>query len=197
MKRIVALIAAVLALSGCAAAEKEDRADALQKQYAEMSGCKARVYAGVVREESTDVYLLDVERTGEETRVTVVEPEEITGISAVISGDNTLKLAFDGMVLDAGSVNPGVSAVNGVSILLRAAAEGYVVERSTERFEGGNGALRLCFETDIEGETLLVTAYFDSDNTPLYAEIGQDGAILEYLEFTSFEFGDILQESEE
>ena len=73
----------------------------------------------------------------------------------------------------------------------RAAAEGCVTERNCERCENTE-ALRLCFETEHAGEKLLVTAFFDASDKPLYAEIEQDGRILAYLQFTDFVFCDII-----
>lgn len=194
MKRIFALLtAAVLLLSACAAQEKADsRADELQSRYAGMAGCSARLDAAVVREAETLRYTLDVEKTAEETHVQVVAPEELAGVGATVRRDGVLRLAFDGIVLDAGSALPGVSALNAADIFLYAAAQGYVTERNTERFGETEDALRLCFETEQDGEKLLVTAYFDEADRPLYAEIGCGGEILVYLEFTDFAFNDIL-----
>ena len=192
MKRIFVLAAALCLLAGCGAEQTDARAEELQRKYAALNGCDARVEAAVADESETRRYTLDVVKNGDETRVTVLEPEALAGVTAVVSGD-ALALEFDGMALDAGSADPNVSAVNATSIFLRAAAEGYVTERSTERFSDTN-ALRLCFETERGGETLLITAYFDAGDAPLYAEIERDGEILAYLEFTDFHFDGIMPE---
>ena len=194
MKRIFALLtAAVLLLSACAARQEADnRTDELQSRYAEAGGCSARVDAAVVRETETLRYTIDVEKNGEETRVRVLAPEELAGVGATVRHDGELCLTFDGIVLDAGSAMPGVSALNATDILLRAAAHGYVTERSTESFGEEEDALRLCLETEQDGEKLLVAAWFDGEDRPLYAEIERGGEILAYLEFTDFTFDDIL-----
>ena len=184
-------MAAVLLLAGCGARrDGGSLAEDVRARYAAMDGCTARVEAAVVRDGETRRYTLDIERCGDETRVTVLEPEALAGVGAVVSGD-ALTLEFDGMILDAGSGIPGVSAVNAADIVFRAAAEGWITERNTERF-GDTDALRLCMETELDGETLPVTGWFDEALAPLYAEIESGGEVLAYLEFTSFAFCDMI-----
>ena len=193
MKRFFALLTVTALLTACAAqGEADGRAAALQARYAEAAGCSARLDVAVVRETETVRYTLDVAKTEEETHIRVLAPEELAGVGATVLHDGALRLTFDGTVLDAGSAVPGVSALNAADIVLRAAAHGYITERSTERFAETGDALRLCFETEQDGEKLLVTAYFDETDRPLYAEIERGGEILAYLEFTDFTFDDIL-----
>ena len=191
MKQLCALLALLtLLLTGCAAGQADTRVETLQQKYAALSGCDARVAVTVACDGETRQYTLDIAKEGDETRVTVLEPEPLAGVGAVVSGD-ALSLAYDGMVLDAGSADERVSAVNAADILLRAAASGYVTERNTERYEDTD-ALRLCFETEQGGETLRVTAWFDAADRPLYAELERGGEVLAYLEFTDFVFHDII-----
>ena len=194
MKRIFALLAAAaLLFSACAARREADsRVVELQSRYAGAEGCSAQVEAVAVRETETLRYTLDVEKKAEETDVRVLAPEELAGVGATVRDDGALRLTFDGVVLDAGSAMPGVSALSAANIFLHAVAHGYVTEQSTERFEETGDALRLCFETELDGEKLLVTAWFDEAGQPLYAEIERGGEILVYLEFTNFAFDDIL-----
>lgn len=191
MKQLCALLALLtLLLTGCAAGQADTRVETLQQKYAALSGCDARVAVTVACDGETRQYTLDIAKEGDETRVTVLEPETLAGVGAVVSGD-ALSLAYDGMVLDAGSADERVSAVNAADILLRAAASGYVTERNTERYKDTD-ALRLCFETEQGGETLRVTAWFDAADRPLYAELERGGEVLAYLEFTDFVFHDII-----
>ncbi len=192
MKRILAALALAALLTGCAARETGSRAEELQKRYAETAGICARVEATVANGEERLRYTLAAERTDGETRVTVLEPEALADVSAVVRDDDALSLEYDGMVLSAGSTGETVSAANCVSIFLHAAAEGLVTERGVERAAETPDALRLCFETEHAGGKLLVTAWFGEDDAPLCAEIERDGEILAYLEFTDFSFGDIL-----
>lgn len=190
MKRIIGVLACILLLCGCAAENTDTRTEDLQAKYAAMAGCEATVDVWSAGRDETAHYRLKLEKSGDESRVTVLEPEELAGVSAVVSGD-ALSLAYDGAVLSAGAA-PGLCAVNAADMALRAAATGYVTERSRERYDDTD-ALRLCFETELCGETLYVTIYFDASDAPLYAEIERDGEILQYLEFTDFIFGDIVE----
>ncbi|MBE7003822.1 MAG: hypothetical protein E7425_06005 [Ruminococcaceae bacterium] len=186
MKRVVLFLAAALLLTGCAA--REEGAESLQARYAAMEGCEADVRVTVERGEEQSVYALSVRRADGETRVAVREPEVLSGVSAVVRDDEALTLEYDGMVLDAGSLAPEVSAVNAVSILLRAAAEGAVVERGVESRGDGTEARFLCLETEHAGETLRVAACFNAEDAPIYAEIIKNDRVLVYLEFTAFRF---------
>lgn len=190
MKRIIGVLACVLLLCGCAAESTDTRAEDLQAKYAAMAGCEATVDVWSASRDETAHYRLKLEKKDGKSRMTVLEPEELAGISAVVSGD-ALSLAYDGAVLSAGAA-PGLSAVNAADVALRAAATGYVTERSRERYDDTD-ALRLCCETELNGEILYVTMYFDDVGAPLYAEIEHDGEILQYLEFTDFVFGDIVE----
>lgn len=198
MRRIGLLFAALLLLVGCGKKMEgeEDRAEALQRKYALQEGFATRFRVRVDQGEETASYLLDAEGEEGETRLTLIEPAELAGITATVSSDDDLTLRYDGMVLDAGGAGGQVSAVNALSVLLRAAAEGWITERSIEAY-GGQPALRLCFRTAAGGRELLVTAFFDDADAPLYAELEQDGEVLAYLEFTNFAFRDTMTQTEE
>ncbi len=195
MKRFFALLTAAALLTGCAAKKTEDRAGKLQGKYAAMQGCEARVEETIVSGGESRRCTVAISRTEGETRVTVLEPEALAGVTASVRADEGMKLEYDGMVLDAGEGCGGVCAANAVSVFLRAAAEGFVVEQSRERCEDRGETLRLCFETEPMGEKLLVAAFFDEQDAPIYAEIEKDGEILAYLQFTDFAFGDILSDT--
>ncbi len=193
MKRIIALLLAAVTVTGCAArrSDTDARAAELQRKYDAMEGCDARVRVSVTEDGEVRRYTLDVESSGGETRVTVVEPDALAGIGAVVSGDR-LTVAYGDMLLDAGGADGCVSVANAADVVLRAAAKGWITEQSTERLDGAE-ALRLCFETEQGGETLSVAVWFDDADAPLYAEFERAGEIFLYLEFTEFAFRDIVK----
>ncbi len=195
MKRLfaAATLAAVL-LGGCAARETDGRAVTLQETYAALRGWTCHADVCVVTEAETTPYTLEAAYDGTETRVSVLAPEALAGIGALVRDDGTLSLEYDGMTLAAGSLDPNVSAANAVSVFLDAVARGAAVEQGREVFEQTQDALRLCFEREHAGETLRVAGWFDENDVPLYAEIERDGEILAYLEFTDFAFGDIISQ---
>ena len=119
-------------------------------------------------------------------------------VTAPLTAD-TLKREYDGLVLDAGGTPGGVSAVTCVPLALRAAGEGWLTERSEEEIEYGGGtvrALRLCFESEVGGETIRCTLWFGADDAPLRAEIAEKDKITAYMEFTSFAFCDTIAADE-
>ena len=191
MKRHAAMLIGLAALlSGCAAEQTDTRAEDLQRKYAAMDGYAATVELTTAERDESTHYRLDVKSEDGETRVTVLEPEAIAGVSAVVSGD-ALSLTYDGMALAAGGAATELNAVNGTDVVLRAAAEGFITEQNMERY-GDADALRLCLETELNGETLHVAVWFDEQDAPLYAEIERDGWVMQYLEFTNFTFGGIV-----
>ncbi len=190
MKRVLVLLLAAFMTASCAARGDDTRAEELQERYTAMAGCTARVRVSVTEDGEVRRYTLDVVRDGEETRVMAVEPEALAGIVAVVSGDR-LAVAYDDFLLDAGSADQSVSAANAVAVMLDAVAKGWIAERNTERCMDTD-ALRLRFETEHGGESLSVTAWFDSSDAPLCAEIERESEIFLYLEFTEFAFRDIV-----
>lgn len=194
MKKMAALLAAALLLTACGADRTEERVERLQDKYISAEECTAVLTAHIVREEETASYELSITHTREKTRVTVRKPEALAGISAEVGNDEALTLEYDGIVLDAGSVDPAVSGVTAVPLFFRAVEEGYMLEWSAGRWMETENALRLCFELELDGSPLLVAAWFDEEDEPLYAELERNGEIVAYLEFTDYEFGAILAE---
>lgn len=190
MKKMLLYIATLaLLLTGCGA-EEHGRTAQLQELYGALQGYTAEIRVDIPREEETLRYTLSLKKDGETVEAQVLAPDALRGITARLGGE-TLSLAYDGVTLDAGTLCPKVSALTCVPLLLGAFPQSYVSVQSEERFEEQN-ALRVSFEAEAEGETLLCTMYFSDENTPLYAEIAEDGKIIAFAEFTDFTFGDIL-----
>lgn len=192
MKKMTVLLIPVLLLTACGTERTEERGEQLQNRYHTAQECTAVLSERIVREDETSCYVLELRRTAGKTEITVREPEELAGVRAAVGSDEALTLEYDGIVLDAGSVDPAVSGVTAAPLFFRAVEEGYVLERSVGRWIDTDDALRLCFELELDGSPLLVAAWFDSEDKPLYAELERNGEIVAYLEFTDFEFGAIL-----
>ncbi len=174
-----------LLLTACGETSAEQRAEQVQESLAAMSGYRAEVKADLPRGEETLHYAFAIEHDGEETTVTLIEPQMLEGVSAVLT-DGALTLTYDGLVLDAGTAGEGVSAVNCAPLLLRAAAEGYVLRASVEAFGEEEDALFLLCESECSGEVLNYHAYFSAEGTPLYGEIEKNQEIIAFMEFTNF-----------
>lgn len=193
MKHAALALSAALLFTGCSAQAPGDHADMLQQRYAEADEFSAQVEIAVARTDETLHYTLDVGHTAAETRLTVVAPEMLAGVGVTVSEEDW-RLSYDGVVLDAGSADPAIGAVNATDIVWRAIADGWITERGTERLDGVE-TLRLCFETEQNAKTLCVAVWFDDSDAPLYAEIEEKGEILVELRFTDFAFRDKMEGS--
>ena len=153
MKKLAALLLSalfLLPLTACRTKETASRAETVQERYAALTSYTAAAAVELADEEENVHYTLRFDADAEETKVTVLAPELLAGVTAHLAAD-TLKLEYDGLVLDAGGTPGGVSAVTCVPLALRAAGEGWLTERSEEEIEYGGGtvrALRLCFESE-------------------------------------------------
>ena len=191
MKRfILYLLPLALLLTACGGEAGVDRVTEVQTLYADLQGYAAEVTVDIAREDETLHYTLSLTKDGDALSARVLAPDALKGVTAHVDGE-TLTLEYDGAVLDAGTLNPKVSALSCVPLLLRAFPESYITAQSMERF-GEQDALRVCFETDCGGEKLACALYFSAENAPLYAEIAENGKIILFAEFTDFTFGDIL-----
>ena len=191
MKKLIGyLLPLILLLTACGDDTGTDRVTEVQALYAALQGYAAGVNVDIPREAETLHYTLSLTKDGDAFSVRVLAPDALKGVTAHIDGE-TLSLEYDGAVLDAGTLNPKVSALSCVPLLLNSFPESYITAQSMERF-GEQDALRVCFETDCGGEKLACVVYFSEENAPLYAEIAENGKIILFAEFTNFTFGDIL-----
>ena len=191
MKKLLGyLLPLMLLLTACGGDAGADRVTEVQTLYASLQGYAAKVEVDVPREDETLHYTLSLTKDDDALSARVLAPDALKGVTARIDGE-TLALEYDGAVLDAGTINPRVSALSCVPLLLRAFPKSYITAQSTEQF-GEQDALRVCFETDCGGEKLGCVVYFSAENTPLYAEIAENGKIILFAEFTDFTFGAIL-----
>ena len=144
MKKLAALLLSalfLLPLTACRTKETASRAETVQERYAALTSYTAAAAVELADEEENVRYTLRFDADAEEIKVTVLAPELLAGVTAHLTAD-TLKLEYDGLVLDAGGTPGGVSAVTCVPLALRAAGEGWLTERSEEEIEYGGGTAR-------------------------------------------------------
>ena len=99
MKKIWPAVFCLLFLCSCG--KEIGRAEAMQEQYKNLASYETDVRVSVPRGDETLVYALHLSAQGDAVRATVSEPEELTGVGAVLEGDK-LTLTFDDLVLDVG-----------------------------------------------------------------------------------------------
>ncbi len=201
MRRLAALLLSALllfSLTACRTKETVSRAETVQTRYAALTGYTAAAEVEIAGEEKNERYTLRFDADETDTKITVLAPELLAGVTAHLAAD-TLKLEYDGLVLGAGETPGGVSAVTCVPLALRAAGEGWLLEHGEEEIAYGGEivrALRLCFESEAGGETIRCTLWFDADDAPLRAEIAEKDKITAFMEFTSFAFCDTMAADE-
>lgn len=191
-KGLTVFILLALLLSGCGE-KTQSRAEEWQQRYAQMQSYEALVEVSVPREDETLHYTLSLEKSGDSVRAAVIEPEELTGIAATLTGD-ALTLEYDGMALDAGTLSPRVSALNCVPLVLDGFSRAYLDSVGSETLDGKD-TLRADFSMTLGDETLGGTVWFTDGGAPVYLETSEGGKIIAAAEFTNFVFGDILSPS--
>ena len=188
MKKIWPAVLCLLVL--CACGKEDDRAAEVQEQYKNLTSYETDVRVSVPREDETLAYSLHLSARDDTVRVTVGEPEELAGIGAVLEGEK-LALTFDGLVLDAGTLSPRISALNCVPLVLQSFPKVYLDSSGTETL-GESETLRADFSLTVGGEMFDCSLWLDISNAPVYAEIAENDKIIAAAEFTNFVFGDIL-----
>lgn len=189
LRRGAAALLLVPLLAGCAPAGM-DPAEALaldiRGQY--LQADRGQTRAAVTADYGRRVceFVLDVEWTPEETRVTVLQPETVAGITATVqAGESTLE--YDGLSLDTGPLDKdGLAPVSAVPVLLTAAAEGFITQC---RMEPEGSLLRVdCGDPEgAPGTGRQTTLWFDKESGSLRrGEILVDGFRVISCEFLTF-----------
>ena len=175
----------MLLLTACGGGEEKDPAAALQRQYAAVASATLEADVTCHYEGEERTYTLLCAYTPEKSTVTVLAPENLTGISATLEGEE-LTLSYEDISLDAGSYSAAaVSPVAALPKLMAAAAGGYLTEQSEETV-GERPCLRLAFDLSEDQETLYTTWFDQETLLPLQSEISVDGAVVFEVAWRSF-----------
>lgn len=188
------MIALCLVLTACGQSTDtgtEELALGIRAEYIAMTGCAGETR--LTADYGQRVYEYTLEFTYEkdgELVFTVVEPENIAGITARVKDGNTM-LEFDGIRLETGELyGDGLSPIDGLPALLDYARSGYIAECGMETI-GETRALRICCRDpeNQPGKGTEATLWFNSDTHDLMrGEISSDGYTVVRCEFTSFSF---------
>lgn len=192
----VPMIALCLLLSACGAAGGTNKAQAAREPYQEMTNCsmEAAVTCGKETEDLLTFTLkCDYVPDGTST-VEVLAPDTVAGVRATLDG-KTMNLVYDDACLNTGTLSSEeLSPATCLPVLMNALRNGWLLEENQEDWNEVP-CLRLCMDqTGKNGGKIVTTIWLKQDDgTPLYGEIAVNDEIILQAEFTSFQFGDIVE----
>lgn len=185
----VPMITLILALSACGGPSGEttarELAGAIQSQYQDMNSFSAQVELTADYGQRIYSFGLMAEGEGEETVLTVTQPDLVAGVTARTNGeDNTLE--YDGLILETGPLDEeGLSPLSAVPVMLEAAREGYITECLWE--EENVLQVRLGDPELVSGQGREILLWFAADTGALtQGEIWSDGVRVIQCEYTDF-----------
>ena len=185
MKRIWALCAVMLLLTGCAG-QNDPLAPglALREQLLGAAGCGFTAEVTADYGDKTYTFTMDCTGDGDgNMEFTVTAPDTIQGIRGVVSGDGG-RLTFDGKALAFSLLADGeVTPVSAPWLLLRALRGGYL--RS-----GGTSGEMYCLTVDdsYQEDALRLEVWLDGQNLPVRAEAVWQGRRILSISVENFAF---------
>lgn len=181
-KGLCALMIPLLLLSACGGGTAGDEAEQLalevRAEYLSAVGCTAVLDLTADYGDRVFSCVLALDHTaGEETVLTVVEPELLAGVTARLKDGESL-LEFDGVVLETGPISPeGLSPLDCVPFVWKEIQEGYISQWGFEPL-GERECLRLSTSDPSldPGEGTVCAVWFDRESHALLrAEVAVDG----------------------
>ena len=169
----------LLLLAGCAETT-EQRVKEIQAYYRDAPSITAETALRCHFGTEVRDYVLACEDSTQRAKVTVIAPENVSGIAAVLEGEE-MKLSYEDVLLDAGVFSgTELTPFWAVPAFLRALGEGYPLEYGMD-----GDFLRVTFEvTEENGEKRLHTAWFTEENRVVRGEITVEGAVVYELDLT-------------
>lgn len=154
----------------CVGCQKQQNmeAETLQQEYSRIA--QARITAELTCQYETQqrCYTVCCEYRPEQTRLQVLEPQELCGIAATVTG-NALVLSYDGLSLDAGELSSKeISPMRALPLLLQALQQGYVTSWGEETV-GETACWRLSLDkgSGDGGEKVYYTLWLDKNTHAL------------------------------
>ena len=191
MRKLCCVLMILLLLAGCGKGmdEAEQAALDIRAAYLSMAGCAATLEISADYGERMFQCVLALDHTaGDETVLTVVEPELLRGVTARLKNGESM-LEFDGIRLETGPLSDtGLSPIDCVPVILQAIREGYISawgmeklgERECVRFTTSNPELR-------PGEGQEIHLWFDRESYALLrTEFTIDGFMALRCEVSDF-----------
>ena len=183
MKRLLAFCLLCVLLFGCSNAQSQmDRALQLRQQLLSANGCSFTATISADYEDILYTFTLNC-RADKQGGITfeVVSPEEIAGITGVISAQGG-SLTFDDKMLAFPLVADGlISPVSMPWLVLRAAREGFIKSCGDNK-EG----ICIVINDTYEQDAISVDLFTDGSDNPIHADIVWKGRRIGSIEITDF-----------
>ena len=185
-KLFALMITAAMCLGLCACSSGENdrkKFDSFRQELllAQRISCRAVITANFGS--SVSEFEVEMEHSGNESRITVLSPESIAGISARISQDSA-RLEFDGLVLDMGELTEdGLTPVEALPQMVTALTDGFVeyIWREAE-----DEKEYITVEITIN-DTADMQIWMDAGTMyPVYAQLRSDGNTIINCEFSQW-----------
>lgn len=187
-KKLPACVILLLTVAGCGTkAAPTQAALTLRTELLEAGGCTFQAIVGADCGERVYSFTVDCRYTTDgAAELTVLQPEELTGIAATVAADG-LSVEFDGAELDFGPLAGGnVSPITACQVLGRSWTGGYIDSG------GADGALERVTYLDGYGEAALTVETWLDDGRPVYGEITYENTRCLTVQLTDFRFEDEL-----
>jgi len=174
------MIVLLLLFVGCGE-KTEDSVRDVQRRYRDLPVMETETVLRCHYGEEIRDYTLTCAYDRERWVVTVVQPENVSGVAAVFEGEE-MKLSYEDVLLDAGPFSgTELTPFWAIPGFFTALGEGYPLEYSMEE-----ELLRVTFEvTEENGEKRLHTAWFDEEDRVVRGEIAVEGAVIYEVSVTT------------
>ena len=168
MKRAILpiLMMALLCACGSTGGQKEK----FESWRQELDSVSVTALVTISQEQQTASYELRCDWTPESSRVEVLSPETIAGVTASRTGGDT-RLEYDGLILGLGELGD-ISPVSALPELLDAIHGGYA-ELCYEETMGDEKGMGVQFSPD---NGVTVRLWLDKQMRPVHADFSQDGS---------------------
>lgn len=169
------LLAAIIAVFSASCAGKisaNELAQRIRKSYTEADAVSLNAEVTANYAARSYKFVLKYVGTAEGGTVTILEPENVSGITAKIGTDG-VTLSYDGAEVFTGEVTAeGLGPVDALPVLVGAWRSGTVTEASRETVDGAD-CLRILYR--ITDEVTLSTLFDAETYFPVSAELVRDG----------------------
>ena len=181
-KRAAVLMMLLLLLSGCGKEKTMQQALEFRQRLLQMNNCTFLVSVTADYAARSCTFSLDCDCTPEETRLTVTEPDTISGITATVTEDGR-KVRFDDLSLEFGTLGTGkIAPVCAPAVLYQCWLTGYIDSAGME----GDQQL-VVYRQGYDQEELMVRCWFDQETgLPTGAEICDAEDVILTMDISEF-----------